>query len=401
VSGRPAHASAASPFLKPIPYARQSLDEADIAAVVEVLRSDWLTQGPVVVRFERALAARAAAAHAVVTNSATSALHLACLALGLGPGDRLWTSPNTFVASANCARYCGAEVDFVDIDSRTYNLSAEALAAKLAQAERTGMLPKIVVAVHFAGQSCDMRAIHALAQRFGFRVIEDASHALGGCYLGEPVGNCRYSDITVFSFHPVKIITCGEGGAALTNDPALHARMSLLRSHGVTRDPQLLEAASPGDWYYEQQALGFNYRLTDIHAALGLSQLARLEEFVTRRRVIAAQYESLLADTAVTTPWRDPATLSAWHLYPVCVAPQSRREMYAWLRHAGIEVNVHYLPVYRQPYYRALGFDEGYCPNAETYYAAALSLPMFPALTAPDVEHVVQALRAALARSAP
>jgi UDP-4-amino-4,6-dideoxy-N-acetyl-beta-L-altrosamine transaminase len=400
VSGRPAPASAALPLPEPIPYARQSLDEADIAAVVAVLRSDWLTQGPVGVRFERALAAHANVAHALATNSATAALHLACLALGLGPGDRLWTSPNTFVASANCARYCGAEVDFVDIDPRTYNLSAEALAEKLAAAERSGTLPKIVVAVHFAGQSCDMRALHALAQRYGFSIIEDASHAVGGRYLDAPIGNCRYSDITVFSFHPVKIITSGEGGAALTNDAALYARMALLRSHGVTRDPALLETAAPGDWYYEQQALGFNYRLTDIQAALGLSQLARLEQFIARRRAIAAHYDSLLADLAVVTPWQQPDTASAWHLYPVCVTPESRREIFGWLRRAGIEVNVHYLPVYRQPYYRALGFREGYCPNAERYYAAALSLPMFPALADEDVVRVAQTLRTALTRLA-
>lgn len=383
-----------------IPYGRQDISPADIDAVVAVLRSDFLTQGPAIERFEQAVADYCGAAQAVAVNSATSALHLACLALGLGPGDWLWTSPNTFVASANCALYCGARVDFVDIDPRTYNLSVAALRDKLEQAERAGRLPKIVVPVHFAGQSCAMREIGALATRYGFRVIEDASHAIGGRYQGEPVGNGRYSDITVFSFHPVKIITTGEGGMALTNNPELAETLRRLRTHGITRDPATMTHTPDGPWYYQQIELGFNYRLTDIQAALGYSQLQRLEEFVARRHALADRYDALLADLPVITPWRDPEAWSAFHLYVIRLdeqrAGQSRRAVFEALRQRGIGVNVHYIPVHTQPYYRAMGFAEGDYPEAERYYREAISLPLYPGLTEAEQNFVVERLRALL-----
>ncbi|NGP53800.1 UDP-4-amino-4,6-dideoxy-N-acetyl-beta-L-altrosamine transaminase [Thioalkalivibrio sp. XN8] len=382
-----------------IPYGRQHITQADVDAVVEVLRSDFLTQGPAVPRFEQAVAGHCGAAHAVAVNSATSALHIACLALDLGPGDLLWTSPVTFVASANCGLYCGADVDFVDIDPRTYNLSAGALAQKLAAAERAGRLPKIVVPVHLTGQSCDMAAIHELSKRYGFRIIEDASHAVGGRYRGEPVGNCRYSDITVFSFHPVKIITTAEGGMALTQDAALAARMEMLRSHGITRDAAKMTRMD-GPWYYEQQLLGFNYRLTDLQAALGLSQMLRLDEYVARRHEIAARYDALLADLPVTTPWQHPDGYSAFHLYVIRVEEgaenERRRRVFEGLRARGIGVNVHYIPVHTQPYYEQLGFVPGDFPVAEDYYAEAISLPMYPAMTEADQDRVVAALGEAL-----
>jgi UDP-4-amino-4,6-dideoxy-N-acetyl-beta-L-altrosamine transaminase len=375
-----------------IPYGRQDLTDADIAAVTEVLRSDFLTQGPAVPRFEQAVADYCGAAYAVAVNSATSALHLACLALDLGPCDWLWTSPNTFVASANCARYCGALVDFVDIDPRTYNLSASALAAKLEQAERIGRLPKVVLPVHFAGQSCDMRAIDVLAKRYGFRVLEDASHAIGGRYEDMPIGSCRYSDISVFSFHPVKIITTGEGGMALTNHEELTRRMVRLRSHGITRDPAEMTQTPDGPWDYQQIELGFNHRMTEIQAALGFSQLQRLDDYVRRRHVLADAYDDLLKDLPLQRPYRNPDHASALHLYPVQVE-QNRRVIFESLRHAGIGVNVHYIPVHTQPYYRQLGFKLGDYPEAEAYSARAISLPLFPRLSDDELLTVVTAVR--------
>ena len=379
-----------------IPYGRQDITADDIAAVTEVLTSDFLTQGPAVPAFEQALCDYTGAAHAVAANSATSALHIACLALGAGPGERVWTSPNTFVASANCALYCGAEIDFVDIDPRTYNLCADQLAEKLARAEKENRLPRIVIPVHFAGQSCDMQRIHALSQQYGFRIIEDASHAVGGRYQDQPVGNCRYSDITIFSFHPVKIITTAEGGVALTNDPALAARMASLRSHGITRDSSLMQSPSDGPWYYQQLELGFNYRMTDMQAALGCSQIKRLDDYVARRHRIAQRYDSKLAQLDVTLPHQSSDSHSALHLYPVQVDPAKRLQVFTALREAGIGVNVHYIPVHRQPYYDALGFRAGQFPNAERYYAGAISLPMFPTLTETDQDTVIRALGAAL-----
>lgn len=384
-----------------IPYGRQHITADDEAAVLAALRSDWITQGPAVPRFEQALAARVGAGFGVAVSNATAGLHIACLALDLGPGDRLWTSPNTFVASANCGLYCGATVDFVDIDPLSLNMSVPALAAKLEAAAASGTLPQVVVPVHFAGQSCDMQAIHALGQRYGFRIIEDASHAVGGSYLGQPVGNGRFSDLTVFSFHPVKIITTAEGGMVMTNDAQMAARLERLRSHGITRDPAVMEGEpdSPdsGPWVYEQVELGLNYRLTDLQAALGWSQLSQLETSVARRHQIARRYDAELAGLPLTTPWQSPDAHSALHLYPIQVdparSPLTRRQLFDGLRAAGIGVNVHYIPVHTQPHYRRLGFAPGQFPAAEAYYAQAISLPMFPTLSEAQQGEVIAALR--------
>lgn len=376
-----------------IPYGRQSISDADIQAVMDVLRSDFLTQGPAVPAFETALAAGVGAAHGVAVCNATAALHLACLALDVGPGDRVWTSPITFTASANCARYCGAQVDFVDIDPATYNMSATALEQKLEAARKAGTLPKVVIPVHLCGQSCDMAAIGDLARRYGFRLIEDASHAIGGQYRNGPVGDGRYSDITVFSFHPVKIITTGEGGMAMTNDPALARRMALLRSHGITRDAEEMTHPPDGAWYYQQIALGFNYRMTDIQAALGLSQLARLDDWIAARYQIADRYDAAFKYLPVVTPKSLPDSRSAYHLYVIQV--ENRDTVFAGLRAAQIGVNVHYIPVHLQPYYRALGFQPGDFPAAESYYARALSLPMFPTLARAEQERVIDLLKTA------
>lgn len=383
-----------------IPYGRQEVTDADVQAVVEVLRSDLLTQGPVVPRFEKAVADYCGAQHAVAVNSATSALHVACLALGLGPGDRLWTSPITFVASANCGLYCGAQVDFVDIDPRTYNLCPQALEAKLIEAEKAGRLPKVVVAVHLCGQSCDMAAIHTLSQRYGFKVIEDASHAIGGKYKGEFIGNGHYSDITIFSFHPVKIITTAEGGMALTNDAELTERMVLLRSHGITRDPAQMTHAPDGPWYYQQVDLGFNYRMTELQAALGTSQMERLDSYVSRRHALAKRYDAQLADMPVTLPWQHPDNYSGLHLYVIRLKldqiRRTHREVFDALRAQGIGVNLHYIPVHTQPYYQRMGFKPGDYPEAERYYAEAISLPMYPTMTDEQQDMVVAAMTKAL-----
>lgn len=382
-----------------IPYGRQDISEADIQAVVDVLRSDFLTQGPAVPAFEKFTARYCGTEHAVAVNSATSALHIACLALGVKKNDIVWTSPITFVASANCALYCGASVDFVDIDPRTYNMSVECLADKLAFAEARGRLPKVVIPVHLCGQSCDMSGIHALGQRYGFKIIEDASHAIGGKYRGEPIGNCRYSNITVFSFHPVKIITTGEGGMALTNDAHLARLMQLLRSHGITREAGEMTHAPDGPWYYQQIELGFNYRMTDLQAALGLSQLRRLDEFVAKRHAVAKRYDDLLAELPLTTPRQNPDGYSGLHLYVIRLKldqiRNTHREVFESLRGAAIGVHLHYLPVYRQPYYENLGFKTGYCPEAERYYGEAISLPMYSELTQAQQDQVVSALREA------
>lgn len=383
-----------------IPYGRQSISEADIQAVVEVLRSDWLTQGPAVEQFEACVAKYCGAAQAVALNSATSALHIACLAAGLSPGDTLWTSPNTFVASANCARYCGASVDFVDIDPKSYNLSPVALEAKLKRAAREGTLPKLLIPVHFSGQPCDMARIAELARAYGITVIEDACHAIGARYRGEPVGNCRFSDLTVLSFHPVKIVTTGEGGMVLTNRPELREKLLRLRSHGITRDPAVMEGESHGDWYYQQVELGFNYRITDLQAALGSSQMTRLEEFVARRQELANRYHLLLDGLPLVLPWQGPEGSSAFHLYVVRLDPAraclTRRQLFDLMREAGIGVHVHYIPVHTQPYYRRLGFCEGMFPEAERYYAEALTLPIFAGMTEAEQDRVVEVLRRAL-----
>lgn len=383
-----------------IPYGRQDITQADIDAVVDVLRSDFLTQGPAIARFEAAVAARAGARHAAAVNSATSALHIACLALDLGPGDVLWTVPNTFVASANCALYCGAQVDFVDIDPNTWNMSVEALRDKLQTARRTARLPKVIVPVHFAGQPTEQETIWDLAREFGVRVIEDASHAIGASRGGEPVGSCRWSDITVFSFHPVKIVTTGEGGMTLTNDDELAARLMMLRSHGITRDTARLTQPSPGAWYYEQQMLGLNYRLTDIQAVLGLSQVARLEYYVAQRNTLAQLYDEALRDLPLRLPVVRPPNVSAFHLYVVRLAGAAASRhaaIFADLRRRGIGVNLHYMPVHLQPYYRSLGFEPGYCPEAERHGAEAITLPLYPTLRANEQQQVISALRECLA----
>lgn len=383
-----------------IPYGRQDITQDDIDAVVAVLRSDFLTQGPQVPRFEAAVAEKVGAAFSVAVNSATSALHIACLALDLGPGDWLWTSPITFVASANCGLYCGAQVDFVDIDPRTYNLCPQKLEQKLISAEQVGRLPKVVVPVHLCGQPCDMQAIHALAVRFGFKIIEDASHAIGGKYKGEPIGGCRYSDITVFSFHPVKIITTAEGGLALTNDAVLANRMALFRSHGITRDAAEMTHASDGPWYYQQIELGFNYRMTELQAALGLSQMARLDQYVTRRHQLAQQFDERLAELPVTIPWQHPLGYSGLHLYVIRLQldkiGKTHRQVFESLRDQGVGVNLHYIPVHTQPHYQHMGFKLGDFPAAECYYAEAISLPMYATLTDEQQDAVISALARAL-----
>ena len=384
-----------------IPYGKQDINQADIDAVVEVLRSDFLTQGPMVPEFETKVAQYVGAKHALAVNSATSALHIACLALGLSAGDWLWTSPVTFVASANCGLYCGAKVDFVDIDPQTYNLSSSALAVKLEKAKSEGRLPKVLVAVHLCGQPCDMAAIYELGQRYGFSIIEDASHAIGGKYKGAFIGNGRYSDITVFSFHPVKIVTTAEGGMALTNDDELASRMNLLRSHGITRDPGLMTQEPHGPWYYQQVELGFNYRMTELQAALGISQMDRLGSFIARRHEIARRYDYLLAGLPLTTPWQHPDSYSALHLYVVRLqlggTSKTRRQVFEFLRDEGVGVNLHYIPVHTQPYYQALGFDKSDFPEAMAYYSEAISLPMFFGLTDGEQDKVVEVLTHALA----
>ncbi len=407
----------AEKMFKMIPYGRQDIKQIDIDAVVDVLRSDFLTQGPVVPHFEQAVAARVKAMHAIAVNSATSALHIACLALGLGKGDLLWTVPNTFVASANCGRYCGADIDFVDIDHFTWNMSLHCLREKLIKGKNKGRLPKVLVPVHFAGQPTEQEQIWKLAQEFGFRVLEDASHSIGASRNGEPVGSCRWSDIAVFSFHPVKIITTGEGGMALTNDDELARRMAMLRTHGITRDAVRfqysgLEVESAftntqpndstsrreiGPWYYEQQMLGFNYRMTDIQAALGLSQLERLNNFVERRNALACRYKKLLQSLPLQLPAVQPENRSAFHLYVVRlkrdVAGKSYFQVFEELQRRGIGVNLHYMPVHLQPYYRELGFSPGQYPESEAHGEEAITLPLYPALTDNEQDVVVSALK--------
>jgi len=383
-----------------IPYGRQDITQTDIDAVVGVLQSDFLTQGPMVPRFELSVAQHVGATHALAVNSATSALHIACLALGLGPGDRLWTTPITFVASANCALYCGADVDFVDIDPHTYNLCPQALALKLEQAEREGTLPKVVVPVHLCGQPCDMQAIHALSQRYGFKIIEDASHAIGGKYQGEFIGNSRYSDITVFSFHPVKIITTAEGGMALTNDEALANKMALLRTHGITPDPAQMTREADGPWYYQQIDLGFNYRMPELQAALGVTQMERLAQYVARRPQQARRYDDLLTGLPVTAPWQHADSYSGLHLYVIRLQldkiQKTHRQVFEALRELGIGVNLHYIPVHTQPYYERMGFKPDDFPQSQTYYQEAISIPMFQTMTDEQQDEVVQALKKSL-----
>lgn len=376
-----------------IPYGRQDIVEQDIDDVIEVLKSDFLTQGPTVPKFEQKIAEFTNAAHVTAVNSATSALHIACMALDVQPGDRVWTVPNTFVASANCALYCGAMVDFVDIDPKTANMCVSSLEQKLVSARLTDTLPKVLIPVHFSGEPCNMGAIKQLSRHYGFKVIEDASHAIGGQYQGKPIGCCEYSDITVFSFHPVKIVTSGEGGAALTNCPKLDRKLKLLRSHGITRDAELMEYPSDAGWYYEQVDLGYNYRMTDIHAALGLSQLNRLHEYVERRHMIAARYDKEFNDANLITPYRNLANKSALHLYVIQVEPSQHDRIFHELRGSDIGVNLHYIPVHTQPYYQKLGFARGDFPNSEDYYTRAISLPIFPNLTEYEQSYVIDTVK--------
>lgn len=383
-----------------IPYGRQDITQADIDAVIKVLQSDFLTQGPMVPRFEKLVAQYCGTTHAIAVNSATSALHIACLALGLGAGDVLWTSPVTFVASANCALYCGADVDFVDIDPLTYNISIDALTLKLEKAAAEGRLPKIVIPVHLCGQPCDMQAIQALSEQYGFSVIEDASHAIGGRYREQPIGNCQYSDITIFSFHPVKIITTAEGGMAMTNNTRLAERMDLLRSHGITRNPAQMTKAADGPWYYQQIDLGFNYRMTELQAALGVSQIERLDHYVSRRHTLANRYNLLLDTLPVVTPFQSPDAYSALHLYVILLREDKadkHRTAFEFLRANGVGVNLHYIPVHTQPYYENIGFRQGDFPRSEDYYARAISLPMYPGMTEADQDNIVNILQRALA----
>nr|WP_312277042.1 UDP-4-amino-4,6-dideoxy-N-acetyl-beta-L-altrosamine transaminase [Moraxella sp. CTOTU46711] len=383
-----------------IPYGRQHITQTDIDAVVAVLQSDFLTQGSHVPAFEERVATYTGAKFGVAVNSATSALHIACLALGLGKDDWLWTTPITFTASANCGLYCGAKIDFVDIDPLTLNMSITALEEKLQLADAENRLPKIVIPVHFTGEPCDMVAIHALSQQYGFKVIEDASHAIGGKYHKQPIGNCEFSDITVFSFHPVKIITTAEGGLATTNDPALAEKMQLLRSHGITRDANLMTHEPDGGWYYQQIDLGFNYRMTELQGALGLSQMNYLDDFVTRRHQLAKRYDELLKDLPIMLPYRNPANYSGFHLYPIQLTADSgktRKQVFDSLRAQNIGVNVHYIPVHTQPYYAKLGFRQGDFPYAESYYAQAISLPLYYDLSEAAQAQVVNAIYQALA----
>jgi len=379
-----------------IPYGKQSISQDDINSVISVLQSDFLTQGPQVPLFEKVVANYCGVDYGIAVNSATSALHIACLSLGLGKGDLLWTSPNSFVASANCGLYCGAEVEFVDIDQQTYNLSTKELESKLILAKQKNKLPKIVIPVHFAGQSCDMKKIYSLSQEYGFYIIEDASHAIGGKYLDKYIGSCQYSDITVFSFHPVKIITTAEGGLATTNNASIAKKMSLYRSHGITRDQKLMSKVSEGDWYYQQIGLGFNYRMTELQAALGSSQINRLDEFIDKRHSLQKRYDTLLKDLPIVLPYQSQDAYSALHLYPVLIelekTGKGREKIFNELRNKGIGVNVHYIPIHLQPYYKSLGFKTGDYPNAENYYNRVISIPLFYDMTMNEHDKVVEAL---------
>lgn len=383
--------------MKYIPYGRQDINQADIQAVITVLQSSWLTQGPAIEQFEKKVAEYCGAKYAVAVNSATSALHIACMTAELGPNDILWTTPNTFVASANCGRYCGAAVDFVDIDFQTYNMSAEKLEQKLVTAKQQGKLPKVVIPVAFSGQSCDMAKIAELSKEYGFTIVEDASHAIGGKYRGQKIGSCRYSDMTVFSFHPVKIVTSAEGGIVLTNKPEFYQKLIQFRSHGITRDTELMTEESHGSWYYQQIDLGYNYRMTDLQAALGASQMDRLDEFVTRRQEIAAKYNRELQGLPIRLPWQQPDTDSAYHLYVICLEKdkivKNHRQIFEELRAIKIMVNLHYIPVHTQPYYQQFGFKWGDFPICEEYYSCAISIPIYPALTEADQDYVIGILK--------
>lgn len=383
-----------------IPYGHQDINGNDINEVIKILKSDFLTQGDMVPAFEKKVMDFTGAKYATSMNSATSALHAACLALGVGPGDLVWTSPISFVASSNCALYVGANVDFVDIDPKTYNISSLSLEDKLIKAKKENKLPKVVIPVHLAGQACDMEEIHKLSLEYGFKIIEDASHAIGAMYKGEPVGNSKYSDITIFSFHPVKIITTAEGGMALTNKSDLNEKLNLFKSHGITRDPKLMKNESHGPWYYEQINLGFNFRMTELQGALGYSQMDRLEEFVSKRHEVVSFYNEALKDLPLTLPYQNPETYSSFHLYIIRLnldkINKTHEEVFNELREKGIGVNLHYIPIYKQPYYQNLGFSYEYCPNAEEYYKEAISIPMYSSLSRDQMNKVVSVLKEVL-----
>ena len=378
-------------------YGKQFIDEQDINAVIEVLKSDFLTQGPVIEKFEKAVAEYCGVKYAVAVTNATSALHIACLAAGLDKGDMLWTSPITFTASANCGRYCGANVDFVDIDGNSYDMSVTALKEKL---EKSKIKPKVVIPVHLAGQSCEMQEIYDLSKQYGFTVIEDASHAIGAEYKDTKVGCCKYSDMTVFSFHPVKIITTGEGGMVLTDNEELYKKLTLYRSHCITRDENLMTKEADGPWYYQQIGLGFNYRMTELQAALGLSQLAKVDKFVARRRRLAERYNELLKDLPLKLPYQNPDTDSSWHLYIVRVdfnkIKKTKKDIFAEMKAKGVCLNLHYIPVHTQPYYQNLGFKNGDFPVSEKYYEEAFTLPLYYSLTDEQQDYVASALKEVL-----
>ncbi len=383
-----------------IPYGKQSINQEDIDAVINVLQSDFLTQGPVVPQFEKAFSDYVQSKFSIAVTNATSALHLACLSLGIGKGDVVWTSPISFVSSSNCALYCGADVDFVDIDPDTFNISEKTLRIKLAQAKQKDQpIPKLVIVVHMAGQPCDMQAIAELAKEYGFKIIEDASHAVGARYQSSPIGNCQYSDICVFSFHPVKIITTGEGGMLTTNNLHIYETAALLRSHGITREASKLNNTEAGSWYYEQQMLGFNYRMTELQGALGLSQLNRLDEFINQRKLIAQRYNEGLSHLPIVLPIQLESTQSSWHLYIIKLEKSQHLRVFKELRDKGIQVNVHYIPIYKQPYYQSIGFDQNYCEHAEAYYQRAISLPIYPALTQAEQDVVINELNGLLVGS--
>ncbi len=383
-----------------IPYGKQSINKADVEAVIKVLQSDWLTQGPAIEKFEQTVASYCGTQYAVAVSNATAALHLACLAAGLGEGDSLWTSPNTFVASANCGLYCGAKIDFIDIDASTYNMSIHALSQKLQEADKEKKLPNVIIPVHFAGQSCEMEKIKKLADAYNITIIEDASHAIGGMYKGKKIGSCTFSDMTVFSFHPVKIITSGEGGMILTNRQELYEKLVCLRTHGITRNPEFMQQESPGAWYYEQVDLGFNYRMTDIQAALGNSQMLRIDEFIARRHYLADRYNCLLQALPIQLPRQQMDTYSAWHLYVIRLRlseiNKTRREVFVEMRQVGINVNVHYIPVHTQPYYVKLGFKCGDYPESERYYQETITLPLYYDLTEQEQDYVIKVLKEVL-----
>jgi UDP-4-amino-4,6-dideoxy-N-acetyl-beta-L-altrosamine transaminase len=377
-----------------IPYGKQDINEEDINQVIDILKSDWLTQGPKVPEFENSITTYTGGRHAVAVTNGTSALHMACLALGLTKGDVLWTSPTTFVASANCALYCGAKVDFVDIDEKTYNISIQALEKKLEDAKRERCLPKIIIPVHMCGQPCDMKAIYELSKKYGFKIIEDASHAIGAEFKGQKIGNCKYSDITTFSFHPVKIITSGEGGMALTNSKEVYEKMLLIRSHGITSEPIEMQSRPDDEiWNYQQISLGYNFRMTDIQAALGCHQMRRIDSFISQRRKIAKKYDVELSGLSCVIPFQNNDSLSSYHIYPIRIKPQeNQKKVYQLLRKENIAVNIHYIPVYRQPYYEKLGFKIGYCPNAESFFKETITLPIYPSLSNEQQNFVIKTL---------